>query len=242
MATAAQSIREIVATQASAAAILERFQIDLCANANDTLGRACSRIQLSTEQVLEKLEEGARADAGADTIDPTTLSPSRLIQHIVRRHHQYIRRELPRLKPLARKLVGKRAAPAPEFKRIAALVEELQAGLIAHLEKEELIVFPFIAQLDQEPLSACPPQARFHSLREPVTIMIREHDSAATTLEEIRLLTDDFTPPAWACLTQVAFYSGLRAFAADLRCHVELEDNVLFPRAIAMEAELQSRR
>jgi regulator of cell morphogenesis and NO signaling len=242
MATAAQSIREIVATQASAAAILERFQIDLCAHANDSLGSACSRIQLSTEQVLEKLEEGARADAGSEAIDPVALSPSRLIQHIVRTHHRYIRRELPRLNPLARKLADRRAITAPEFKRIAALVEELQTGLLAHLEKEELILFPFIAQLGQEPLSACAAQACFHSVRQPITLMIREHDSAATTLEEIRLLTGDFTPPEWACLTQVALYSGLRAFAADLSRHVELEDNVLFPRAIAMEAELLSRR
>jgi regulator of cell morphogenesis and NO signaling len=241
MATATQSIREIVANQPSAVAILERFEIDLCAHANNSLNEACAQMQLSTEQVLDKLEESARA-AGEQAIDLEALSPSRLIQHIVRTHHQYIRRELPRLKAMAGKVAGKHGVRAPELKRVAVLMEQLHVKLFAHIEKEELILFPFIAQVDQETASASMTEARFQTVRQPVAMMIREHDAAGTTLEEIRLLTEDFTPPAWACLTHIAFYAGLRAFAADLNRHVELEDNILFPRAIAMEAELAARR
>jgi regulator of cell morphogenesis and NO signaling len=241
MATATQSIREIVANQPFAVAILERFEIDLCAHANDSLSEACAQLQLSTEQVLDKLEESARV-AGEQAIDLEALSPSRLIQHIVRTHHQYIRRELPRLKAMASKVAGKHGARAPELKRVAVLMEQLQAELFAHIEKEELILFPFIAQVDQETAAASATGSGFQTVRQPVAMMIREHDAAGTTLEEIRLLAEDFTPPAWACLTHIAFCAGLRDFAADLNRHIELEDNILFPHAIAMEAELATRR
>jgi len=52
MATATQSIREIVASQASAASVLQRFEIDLCSSANQSLRQACSGLQLSVDQVL----------------------------------------------------------------------------------------------------------------------------------------------------------------------------------------------
>lgn len=242
MATATQSIREIVATQPSAAAILERFEIDLCANANNSLSETCTELQLSTEQVLEKLEQDERASSGAHSLDPASLSPGRLIQYIVRTHHQYVRRELPRLAELARRIAGKHGERAPELERIAALVGELETDLFAHLQKEELVLFPYIAQLDQAASSAYLPEACFASVRQPISMMIREHDSAQTILEEIRLLTGDFTPPAGACLTRTAFYAGLRDFAADLQRHIHLEDNALFPRAIALEAESRARR
>jgi regulator of cell morphogenesis and NO signaling len=240
MATATQSIREIVASQPSAAAILERFAIDLCANANKSLSQTCTTLQLSTEQVLEKLEQGERASAGADAADPASLSAARLIQLIVRTHHQFVRRELPRLSALSHKIAGKHGDSAPELIRVAALVSELESDMLAHLQKEELILFPYIAQLDQA-LSYLP-EACFASVRQPIVMMTREHDSAQTILEEIRLLTQDFTPPAGACLSRTAFYGGLREFAADLQRHVHIEDNVLFPRAIAMEAESRVQR
>src|SRR5690242_11925583 len=97
MATATQSIREIISSQPTAAAILQRFEIDVCAHANDSLNEACADLQLSVEQVLEKLEDGAARNRGAEYANPAEFAPSRLIQHIVRVHHQTVRQELPRL-------------------------------------------------------------------------------------------------------------------------------------------------
>src|SRR6185437_10414420 len=101
MATATRSIRELISSQPTAAAILQRFDIDVCAHANESLTEACADLQLSVEQVLEKLADGAAVDAGAMHPDPTEYSASRLIQHIVRVHHQSIRQELPRLAEMA---------------------------------------------------------------------------------------------------------------------------------------------
>jgi regulator of cell morphogenesis and NO signaling len=237
MATATQSIREIISSQPTAAAILHRFDIDVCAQANETLREACADLQLSVEQVLDKLADGVAIDAGHG--DPADYSTSRLIQYIVRIHHQSIRQQLPRLAEMAQTVAEKHGERAPELKAMAALVEELRAQMAEHIRKEEQVLFPYIAQVDESPLLAFrPPQPCFSQVGQPVLTMVQEHEGAGLLLDELRELSGHFKAPVWACSTFVAFYEGLRIFADTFDEHVRLENDVLFPRAIAMEMEL----
>lgn len=239
MTTATQSIREIISSQPTAAVILQRFDIDVCAHANETLDEACAELQLSVEQVREKLEHDAAVEAGAEHADPREFAPSRLIQHIVRVHHKNVRQELPRLLELAH-IVGERYNErAPELRAIELAVTELQVEMAEHIGKEEQVLFPYIAQVDEAPLLAFrPPQLSFSRMGQPVLMMAQEHERAKLLLVELRRLTNDFKPPVWACSTFVALYSGLRTFADRLEEHIRLENDVLFPCAMAMEAEL----
>jgi regulator of cell morphogenesis and NO signaling len=242
MPTAAKSVREIVSTQPTAAAILLRFAIDLCSQAEMPLEDACAELHLSVDQVLEKLADADNRVIGAPAVDLAGLSAGRLIRHIVRVHHQRVRQELPKFAEMARKLADKRADRAPELKDLKALVEELHTELFAHIQKEERILFPFIAQMEQDLLGACPPfHARFPSVAQPIRMMMLEHDAGDRIMEELRRLTRDFEPPAWACATHIALYGVLRAFKLDLEQHVHLENDVLFPRAIEMESALNHR-
>ena len=63
-------------------------------------------------------------------------------------------------------------------------------------------------------------------------------DRAGALLREIRALSDDFTPPEYACNTYRVSFAKLAEFEADLHRHVHLENNILFPRAIALEEAL----
>ncbi len=190
MATSTQSIREIISTQASAAAVLERFDIDICSHANDSLHQACAGLQLSVDQVLEKLADAAQNEHGGAPADLVTYSLSRLIRHIVRTHHQYVRRELPRLAEVAHKVAGKHGDRAPELKRVAELIVLLTGEMFAHLEKEEQVLFPFIVEMEQNAAAGCASQrACFRTVAQPVSLMIVEHGMAESRVTEIRELT-----------------------------------------------------
>lgn len=242
MSTATQSIREIVTRHPSAAAILNRFDIDLCGQAELSLERACHELQLSIDQVLEKLAVAESSERGGPALDPATLSLGRLIQHIVRVHHQSVRQELPRLAEMASKLAKKRSDSAPELERISELIEKLHAEMYAHIQKEEQVLFPFISQMDQESVVAYPPAHEcFRSITHPIFMMEQEHESCDRIMTELKRLTKHFEAPAWACATHVALFSGLREFEADLRQHVHLENELLFPRAIQLETEMSLR-
>lgn len=242
MSTATQSIREIVTRHPTAATILNRFDIDLCLQADLSLEVACHELQLSIDQVLEKLADAESKESGGVALDPTTLSPGRLIQHIVRVHHLCVRQELPRLAEMASKVATKRSDRAPELATIAELIEKLRAKMYAHIQKEEQVLFPFIAQMDQESIVAYPSaHTCFQSITHPIFMMEQEHESVDNMVTELRRLTNQYAPPAWACAMHFALFSGLREFEADFRQHVHLENDVLFPRAIQLEAELRAR-
>ncbi len=128
-------------------------------------------------------------------------------------------------------------------RRIAELLGEMRAGMFSHIQKEEQVLFPFIAQMDQGSVAIYPPaHACFRSVSYPVFMMVQEHETIDYILAEFRRLTHGFEPPTRACVTHIALIAGFRAFEIDHAQHVHLENDVLFPRAIQMEAELNTKR
>ncbi len=243
MATTTQSIREIVSAEPSAAAVFEGFEIDLCAQADTELERACAELQLSVEQVLEKLADAAAQAHGVMAPNVESYSLTRLIQHIVRTYHQTVRQDLPRYAVLAQKVAVKQGDEAPRFKAAAQLIEQLCRDMLAHIQKEEQVLFPYIVRLEEAAAdrSPAPPATSFRTIQQPVSTMVHEHDAAERIVMRLRRLTNGFEPPAWACPRNVALHAGLAAFAQDLHRHLQLENELLFPRAVALEAELSNR-
>ena len=242
MPTSTQSIREIVTQNPSSAKVFHRFDIDLCLQADLSLEGACQELQLSVDQVLEKLTDSEAQERGGMALDTATLSLSRLVQHIVRIHHQCVRQELPRLAEMALKLAATRGDRASELAKVAELIERLRGEMYTHIQKEEQVLFPFISQMDHESIVVYPPShACFRSVTHPIFMMEQEHESADQIVAELIRLTNHFEPPSWACATHIALFSGLREFEADLKQHVHLENDVLFPRVIQLEAELKVR-
>jgi regulator of cell morphogenesis and NO signaling len=72
-------------------------------------------------------------------------------------------------------------------------------------------------------------------------MMEQEHEATDHILAELRRLTNHFEPPSWACATHIVLFSGLREFEAQLKQHVHLENDVLFPRAMQLEETLKAR-
>jgi regulator of cell morphogenesis and NO signaling len=242
MPTSTQSIREIVTQHPSSAKVFHRFDIDLCLQADLSLEGACQELQLSVDQVLEKLADSEAKEPGSLELDPATLPLARLIQHIVRIHHHCVRQELPRLAEMASKVAATRADRAPELAKIADLIEKLRIEMYAHIQKEEQVLFPFISQMDQESIIAYPPaHACFRSVSHPIFMMEQDHESAGHIVAELIHLTNNFEPPSWACATHVALFAGLRDFEADLGQHIHLENDVLFHLAMQLETELKAR-
>jgi regulator of cell morphogenesis and NO signaling len=110
-----------------------------------------------------------------------------------------------------------------------------------HMRKEELILFPYIKRLvaaDKGQLTLEAPH--FGTVENPIRMMEEEHDRAGNLMKQIRQLSGDYTPPANACNTYRVTFRKLQEFEEDLHQHVHLENNILFPRAAALEARLRN--
>ncbi len=133
-------------------------------------------------------------------------------------------------------MVARHGDTMPELPVIQTKVAELTDELSSHLAKEEMILFPHIARLERAIAEGQPaPRAGFGTVSNPIAMMTSEHDSAGALMAEIRTLSGDYTPPVGACPTFLNFYNSLREFEQDLHQHIHLENNILFPKAIALE-------
>lgn len=221
------TVREIVLEFPQAAGVFESLGIDYCCGGKHTLGEACRLAGVGVEAVRTKLEQpGSPTETGDERW--TTADLSELAEHIVQNHHGFVRRESPRLLELLQKVQAVHGASHPELHQIGNLFGELASELAEHMLKEERVLFPMIRALESGGQTG-PCGVEF-----PIRRMISEHDGAGESLAGIRSLSGGFQPPADACLSLHALYRGLEEFERDLHRHIHLENNILFPRALAL--------
>jgi regulator of cell morphogenesis and NO signaling len=235
MTATTQTVREIALENPASIRVFEAFGIDYCCGGRKPLAEACAAKNLALDSVIAALENG---NAAAEPGEPewTEKSLSELAAHIVNAHHAYIRRELPRLAELAQKVVNRHGDTKPELPQIQSKVAQIAEELTEHLAKEEVVLFPYITKLERAAeQGAAKPHGCFGTVANPIAMMTQEHDAAGALMAEIRQLSNDYTPPVGACPTFHAFYRGLHEFEQDLHQHIHLENNILFPKAIALE-------
>lgn len=172
---------------------------------------------------------------------PTSTSANALrtlSARILATHHVVVRRDLPQLASKAASLAETDACLLPQLKPIAQLTAHLLEDLLNHLQKEEQILFPYIEQLEaaQQDQRALP-HACFASVGQPIAMMHYEHDASATLLAHLAKLTNNYSAPTAANTEVSALYAGLKAFADDLHEHIRVENEELFPGAIALETQ-----
>jgi regulator of cell morphogenesis and NO signaling len=217
-------VADIAAAVPSSIAVFQRHGVDFCCGGKRPIGEVCEEQGLSFAELASAIE--ASAERPAAERDWTSAPLSELIAHIVQTYHSRLREELPRLEGMAAKVEAVHGEKTPHLARLRRIVEELSADLLAHMQKEEQVLFPAIANAEARNLQLPP------SISMPIAVMEREHDSAGGLLAELQRITDSYVPPAWACQTFRTLYQGLQNLEAEMHVHVHLENNVLFPRAL----------
>jgi regulator of cell morphogenesis and NO signaling len=233
---ATRTVRDLAMEIPNATRIFEKFGIDYCCGGSKPLQDACRQANIAVDDVLRSLEGENASEASSLDLDFKNASLADLIGYILVTHHGFVKQEIPRLKQLLFKVVAVHCASHPELAAVQRSFIGLAEELTAHMMKEEMVLFPYIERLERETRAGKPaPVAPFGSINNPVRMMELEHETAGKALEQIRTLTSAYTPPEEACFSYKTLYSALKDFEADLHEHVHLENNILFPRAIALE-------
>jgi regulator of cell morphogenesis and NO signaling len=223
------------------AAVLDRHHLDFCCGGRRSLSEACVRAGLDVGPILDELNAAATSRlAAAVPADWIQRPLPELIDHIVDAHHVFTRGALARIAPLLNKVVAKHGAQHPELTRVFVAFTDLASDLGPHMAREEAVLFPYLRALANpgDPPAAAP----FGTVRNPVRMMMMQHDRAAELLTEIQEASGDLAVPEGACASYAALYATLKELRLDLLKHVSLENNVVFPRAITLEDALLRRR
>jgi len=233
-----KTVRDLALDSPSATRVLEKLGIDYCCGGNQTLEQACRAANLPISQVLDSLAEAERTSQGGSDRDWQREPLADLVAHIKSTHHKFVREETARLGPLFEKVCSVHGKNHPELLEMQDTFDALAQELAMHMMKEEMILFPYIVRMEEaliqkEPILPPP----FGTVKNPVAMMVHEHDSAGEALRTLRQASGGYAPPPDACVSYQTLYRALADFEADLHQHIHLENNILFPRAIEMEKE-----
>ncbi len=219
--TATDHVGALAARIPSAAKIFYERGIDFCCGGDLTLDDACADANQPTVLVIDELEKAAtRYDDSEIAWEGVPLTD--LIGFIEQTFHEPLKEALPRLREWADAVVTAHGDHTDEpVHRLRDVVHELADELTAHMAKEEQVLFPWIRA------------GNGRNAGGPIRVMHAEHDAAGRQLALIRFLTRNFSAPDEACATWRALYTELEQLDEELRHHIHLENNVLFPRALA---------
>ena len=223
-----QTVTELARSVPGAFRVFERHGIDVGCGGKRPLAEACAIAHTPLDSVLQALSD---ASTGPQPNEPPT-GLAKLIAHIIDTHHVFEAAELARLKPIAEKVLRVHGERHPELAEVNRLLSALSADLLSHMQKEEVVVFPAMRALENGEA----PRVRSVTLDQPLGEMLTEDARVRELLRELERVTDRYTPPTHACGSYRALYQRLAELQADLQRHIYLENELLFPRARALEA------
>ncbi|HKW99022.1 MAG TPA: iron-sulfur cluster repair di-iron protein [Bryobacteraceae bacterium] len=231
-----KTVGELAAEIPAAARVFEKYGIDYCCGGKHPVETACRERGIAPEQVLEELEQAAEPKPETADRDWNAATLRELVEHILAKHHAYLKTELPRLEQMFAKVVQAHGAREPRLAEAFEVYGMLKEELESHMMKEEMILFPAIVKLETPSPRGCGSGFCGGSIQHPIARMEHEHDDAGRALQQMRHLTFDYLIPDEACNTYRALFHGLEEMEADLHQHIHLENNILFPRAAALES------
>lgn len=230
-------VGDLVAENYKAATVFSNFKIDFCCNGNRTLETVCTDKDFSLDTLIEKLESSFIVNSSSD--DYKKWDIGFLADYVYNNHHLYVEAKIPEIKQYLNKICSVHGSDHPELYQINELFVGAAGALTQHMKKEELILFPYFKKI----ATAFKNKSKlelpgFGSAKNPIAVMHQDHDTEGDRFREIAKLTNDYTPPSGACNSYKTTFAMLKEFEADLHKHIHIENNILFKKAIEIEAQL----
>lgn len=223
MISSSQTVGDVVLDHSECAQVFQQHRIDFCCRGTMSVEAAAKERGVDLTQLLQQLESAIASRRGDASSAVRDLPTAALIDHIVDRHHGYLRRALPFVRPLAAKVARVHGDHNPQLRALDAAVGELSDALLPHLDDEEATLFPALRAAGST--ASAETEAMLADMHD-------EHLAVARILETIRDASEDFALPDWACGSYRALFGELQALETDVFRHVHLENHVLLPRFV----------
>ncbi len=231
-----ETLGEIAAKDLRKVEVFKKYGLDFCCGGKKTVKEACLDKGLDVTRIEAELENAGKSLSTAQPLRYNDWEPDFLVDYIINAHHAYVRKTMPDLSAYASKVAKVHGKQHTELATISNLVGEVCTELTSHMIKEEKVLFPYIKELVAAKKSGSDLQTGpFNSIQSPISMMEHEHDIVGRKMDMIRVLSDNYSLPEDACASYSILFKILEEFENDLFIHIHLENNILFPKAIALE-------
>lgn len=230
-------VGQLVAQDYRTATVFKQNEIDFCCNGNRSIADACAQKGIDADKMVKKLENLFQENGSVEE-DYNSWPLDQLIDHIEKRHHHYVKARIPEIIPFLEKVASVHGERHSELWEVERLFKEAANNLLDHMGKEEQVLFPHIKRMIQSKRSGISFSTPFGTIQNPIGMMMSEHDAEGERFRKIAHLTGNYAPPADACNTYKVTLALIKEFEDDLHLHIHLENNILFPKSVAMENAL----
>lgn len=219
------TIGQLVAKDFRKAEIFKKYGLDFCCGGKKTVEAACAEKGVEVTALKKELDE-LDNQSTTQAQDYEKWQSAHLVDHIIQKHHTYVRNSVPILLEFSQKVARVHGDRHPETIAISNLFIQLANELLDHMAKEEAEIFPYFKNIEKGSATNMSVDAAIEAMNN----LESEHTLAGELLEEIRNLSSSYSPPVGACGTYRVLYAKLDEFDKDLHTHIHLENNILFPR------------
>lgn len=229
------TVGEIVADDFKYARVFDHYKIDFCCNGARSLSEACRHANVSIDDVIGGLNDSSSENS--TMVDFKSWPTDLLVDFVLKFHHRNIRLQGPGIVALLDKVCHAHGDNHPELYDVRMLFVQSIADLDNHLQKEEMVLFPYIYELCASEMDGTPtPSFHCGTIESPISVMMSEHDAEGERYRTISQLTHGYTAPDDACGSYRLVLEKLKGFEEALHHHIHLENNIIFPRALKMES------
>lgn len=219
------TVAQLAISHPAALGVFEKYNIDYCCGGHRSLEEACQRIGLNPLEIRQEIDRST--DDFSQVLRTERWTSSMLVDFIIQNHHSYVTNAIPEIQALLDKVCAAHGNDSPELLTVREDFLKLADELTNHMKKEEFVLFPAIKRLDAQSFDDHPLAG---AIQTPISAMEHEHTLAGDLIKHIRSLTNNYTPPDFACPTYRIAFKKLQEFDNDLMRHIHLENNILFER------------
>lgn len=235
-----QTVGGIVTNDFRTARVFKKHGIDFCCGGKKTLSRACQDRGVSIETIQSEIAEVTKETDNSIRFDEYSLTE--LIDHIIDTHHVYLKDVMPVILEFAEKVARVHGPNNKSLVTVYEVVTDMKREMDEHLTKEEVVLFPYLKDLEKAHLKqAAKPLRTFGNITNPIQCLELEHESHGEQLYKLRELTNNYNAPMDACGTYRVLFSMLHELDEDIQSHVHLENNLLFPKGIILDMQFREK-
>jgi regulator of cell morphogenesis and NO signaling len=234
-------ISEIVDQNNVRAYVLHYFGIRFYEYPEQTLEQVCSEKGLKVEQIIHELENPSESFSEAEL--PLISYPTDLIiEYLKHAHFLFVKHKLPYIGRLVNSFKANHSGYEQVEKDLKILFPLFLEDFIHHIYEEEDTLFKYIAALERAQQNKINPSRLFYLMeKHSLQRFAMEHEAHDDEMEGIRKITQNYFLSPEAPLHVKVIYTELQLFEKALQTHARIENEILFPKAMALENAVRTR-
>jgi len=233
-----KTIRELVKDDLKVARALHFLGIHFHNYSEQTLSQACEKEGLALEVVVRKLNE-VSAQKNTEKLDFVKYPINLIVEYLRHNHYIFIKERLAYISQMLKDYQDS----TPIVKDLQFIFPEFVKEFVEHIYEEEDTIFAYILELYKYRNTAIDENASIFPLLKQNYMkgLADAHRHNDDEMKSLRDFTKNYACEKEEDLHGKVILDALKSLENELRIHANIENNILFKKAVDLEKELTQK-